>query len=210
MKEISSKREANKAIKKATFLDAAERLFTEKGFENTSVDEVTREAGLSKRTLYQYFQSKEDLFYAVALKGAQLLVAASEEAIHQGKNALETIRLINLAHLQFYMQHPGLFKVLNNQPANYENCMSSPHYQEIARIDTIRFSYLAEIVGAAEQDGSLNPALDKGRAVFFAFFAAFSLLYAFSSTGESVQKAMGFDETEFLRYSFDLIAGALK
>jgi AcrR family transcriptional regulator len=62
MNEIKSKRELNKAKKEALFINAAEKLFMKKGFENTSINEVAKEAGLTKRTLYQYFQSKEDLF----------------------------------------------------------------------------------------------------------------------------------------------------
>ncbi|MDH5649796.1 MAG: TetR/AcrR family transcriptional regulator, partial [Gammaproteobacteria bacterium] len=46
-------------------VDAALTLFVERGFAATRLDEVAREAGISKGTLYLYFKNKEDLFRAV-------------------------------------------------------------------------------------------------------------------------------------------------
>lgn len=210
MKDILSKREANKAQKKAAFLQAAEKLFADKGFENTSIEEVVKHAGLTKRTLYQYFQSKEDLFYAVALKGAWQLYKASVVAIERGENAREKIRLANLAHLNFYKEHFDSFKILNYTPANRENSKASPHYQEIRMLDAARMKYIGSLMAAGKSDGSINSMLDMKKAVLFGFFSAFSMLYTFAYTDKSIWKALSLEEDEFLQFSFDLLADALK
>jgi TetR/AcrR family transcriptional regulator len=59
------KRERRKEARPGELLDAALDLFVEKGFSATRVDEVAARAGVSKGTLFLYFQSKEDLFKAV-------------------------------------------------------------------------------------------------------------------------------------------------
>jgi AcrR family transcriptional regulator len=210
MKEIKSKRELNKAKKEALFINAAEKLFMEKGFENTSIDEVAKEAGLTKRTLYQYFQSKEDLFYAIAVQGAKELYEASIEAISKGNNALEKIRLANLAHLQFYLDNLKMFRILNYQPVNRLNSEASTHYQEIQILDGLRMKSLAELATEGKSDGSINHDLDIKKAIFYAFFASFSMLYTISSTDKSIWTALNLDENEFLHFSFDLIINALK
>jgi AcrR family transcriptional regulator len=46
-------------------VDAAARLFVERGFHATSVDQVAAEAGYTKGAVYSNFDSKEDLFFAV-------------------------------------------------------------------------------------------------------------------------------------------------
>jgi len=208
MKKIQSKRELNKVQKKASFIDAAERLFMQKGFENTSIDEVAKEAGLTKRTLYQYFTSKEDLFYAVATKGARLLLSAYEEAMKRGNNVLEKIRLGNKAYLQFYKDYLGMFRLMNYTPATLQNSEESPHYREIRVLDGIRMQYFMDFVASGHSDGSINPNLDIRKAIFFAFFAPFSLLYTVSSM--SMWDQLELDENEFLQFSFDLFADALK
>jgi AcrR family transcriptional regulator len=51
--------------KKIEMLIAAERLIAEKGFYNTKVEEITKEAGVAKGTFYLYFKTKEDIFKEV-------------------------------------------------------------------------------------------------------------------------------------------------
>lgn len=51
-----------RSIKRAQILAAAERVFFARGYDRASVDELRREAGVSKGTIYAYFDSKEDLF----------------------------------------------------------------------------------------------------------------------------------------------------
>lgn len=58
---------------------AALELFVEKGFAATRLDEVAARAGVSKGTLYLYFESKEDLFKAVIREGLLPLLAEGEE-----------------------------------------------------------------------------------------------------------------------------------
>jgi AcrR family transcriptional regulator len=63
--ESAPKRERRKEARPGELLDAALDLFVEKGFSATRADEVAALAGVSKGTLFLYFQSKEDLFKAV-------------------------------------------------------------------------------------------------------------------------------------------------
>lgn len=64
-KTASVKRERRKEARPGELLDAALDLFVEKGFASTRVEEVAVRAGVSKGTLFLYFQSKEELFKAV-------------------------------------------------------------------------------------------------------------------------------------------------
>jgi len=57
-------REEKKKQTRRAILDAAIKLFSEKGFENTSVDELAREAGVGKGTIYGYFKTKSEIFLA--------------------------------------------------------------------------------------------------------------------------------------------------
>jgi len=50
------------ASKNTAIVNAASRLFLEKGFDGASMDEVARRAGVSKQTVYSHFSSKESLF----------------------------------------------------------------------------------------------------------------------------------------------------
>ena len=56
-----SRREANKIKCRQDILKASRRLFKEKGYENTMIDDVAEKAEISKATLYNYFPNKESL-----------------------------------------------------------------------------------------------------------------------------------------------------
>ncbi len=52
-------------IKRGQIIDGARRVFIDKGFEAASMNDITREAGVSKGTIYVYFANKEELFEAL-------------------------------------------------------------------------------------------------------------------------------------------------
>jgi TetR/AcrR family transcriptional repressor of mexJK operon len=56
-------------------LDAASKLFMERGFTPTSMSEIARHARASKETFYRHFPKKEDLFRAVVIRGARMVAA---------------------------------------------------------------------------------------------------------------------------------------
>ena len=60
--------------KQERILDAAQRLFVRYGVKRTSVDDIVREAGIAKGTLYLYYDSKNALFAAVAYVQSFLLM----------------------------------------------------------------------------------------------------------------------------------------
>ena len=62
-----SKKEVVTEFRTAELLEAARRVFAEKGFHEATVDDVAEEAGVAKGTVYLYYRSKRDLYWA-ALK----------------------------------------------------------------------------------------------------------------------------------------------
>lgn len=76
-----SKREQNRAEKRANALAAALTVFSSKGYAETTMDAIAAEAGLTKPTLYQYFPSKHDLFREMMLAPRdQMLMAFDHSA----------------------------------------------------------------------------------------------------------------------------------
>jgi len=82
----SPARQRRKDERPQELLDAALRLFVEKGYAATRSEEVARAAGVSKGTLYLYFPSKEDLLKAVIVTtlGAQIDQGAEIVRSHHG------------------------------------------------------------------------------------------------------------------------------
>lgn len=78
--------------RKNEILDAAETLFTLKGFDRTSTNEILEAVGIARGTLYYHFKSKEDIMDALIERHtSRLLKAAKEIAEDKGKPVYERI-----------------------------------------------------------------------------------------------------------------------
>jgi AcrR family transcriptional regulator len=62
-------------------ISAAERLFVERGFHASTVDEIALEAGFTKGAVYSNFESKEELFFAVYERRAERALAEIDEVL---------------------------------------------------------------------------------------------------------------------------------
>ncbi|MGH6762468.1 MAG: TetR/AcrR family transcriptional regulator [Phyllobacterium sp.] len=70
-------------VKRKQILDGARRIFSQMGFDAASMNDITREAGVSKGTIYVYFQNKEELFEALCEDVRAVLFA---DIIHSLEN----------------------------------------------------------------------------------------------------------------------------
>jgi AcrR family transcriptional regulator len=89
-----SRRERKKLETKANILGAARHLFEEKGFENTSIEEITERADVAKGTFFNYFTSKESLLTGIAEEEIEDLVYYVEEELADTTGAVEKIKLL--------------------------------------------------------------------------------------------------------------------
>jgi len=78
---MSSSDEGVGKDKRGRILDAAQSLFLRYGVKRTALDDVVREAGIAKGTLYLYFNSKDALFAAIAERLCAETLRKAEEAI---------------------------------------------------------------------------------------------------------------------------------
>src|SRR3954452_17315613 len=75
-------------------IDAAERLFTSRGFHATSVDAVAEEAGYTKGAVYSNFAAKEELFFAVYERRSDRATAGVENALAAAPTAGDAVEAV--------------------------------------------------------------------------------------------------------------------
>jgi AcrR family transcriptional regulator len=80
------------AARRAELIDAATRLFAEKGLEDTAVSDIVAEAGVAQGTFYLYFESKADLVNAVVVHISESIVEGVERiADEAGSDAVDKL-----------------------------------------------------------------------------------------------------------------------
>lgn len=110
---IQERKEREKEHRREEILDAAQRVFFEKGLAAATVDEIAETAELSKGTLYLYYKSKEDLYLAVMMRGIQLLFEMFTDVVKKGASVTETIVSLTDAYVEYFNQHRNYFRMLH-------------------------------------------------------------------------------------------------
>lgn len=84
--------------RKNEILDVAEKLFGERGYDATSTNDILKEIGIARGTLYYHFKSKEDILDAMIERMTGSLVAkANEIARKTGVSVLQRLTLMMMA-----------------------------------------------------------------------------------------------------------------
>jgi len=107
----SAVRELRRVARTSRILDAAEEVFTDKGFDAATMEEVAERAGLAKGTLYLYFPSKEDLFLGLALRTQDELLRRYGEAAADAQSGIDMLERILAALYQVVEKRPEYFRL---------------------------------------------------------------------------------------------------
>jgi len=203
-----SRREKEKKARETEIISAAEKLFYKNGFDNVSMDQIAGQAEFTKRTLYQYFAHKEDLYFAVALKGFKQLFAYCREAIEKGKSGFDKIRLSFMAYYRFYKDFPETFRLMNR--IGYVKKKESPKQQEWLWFDDYMFQALADVFEQGKADGSIRNDVDAVKGAYAVAFITTGFFHQLSETGQTFTRHFNLDQEEFSRFALDLLAYALR
>jgi AcrR family transcriptional regulator len=145
-----------KAQRRASILQAASQVFARKGYETTALDEVAREAGMAKGTLYLYFKDKEALYLQTVLHVLESLESFLVEQVAQQPQALEKLRVFARGQLVFFARNQDtlrLFAALFTPGlANLQKRLIRPLLQKRARL----IAYLSALVDEGKRQGGIR------------------------------------------------------
>jgi AcrR family transcriptional regulator len=124
-----------KEARPAELTRAALELFVERGYATTRLEDVARRAGVSKGTLYLYFESKEDLFKAVVREGLVPALERGERMVEEYRgDAATLVRELIKGWWQLIGNTPygGIAKLMISECRNFPE-LGSFYYQEVIR-----------------------------------------------------------------------------
>lgn len=98
-------------------INAAIRVFSEKGYRNTKVQDITQEAGISTGTFYIYFSNKRDLFIGVVDSIFRTLVGEASKAIGNEHNPIERLEIRGQIFFKHYSKYNEILHQLRAEMA---------------------------------------------------------------------------------------------
>lgn len=92
--------------KKDRIMEAALRIFAEKGFQDATIAEISKKAGVSEATVYEKFGTKEDLLFSIPEKVTVETINQIEKVLPYIKGVEARIRAIIHGYIQIYGDNP--------------------------------------------------------------------------------------------------------
>ncbi|MGB5217685.1 MAG: TetR/AcrR family transcriptional regulator [Smithella sp.] len=138
--------------RKDRIMETALRIFAEKGFQNTTITEISKDAGVSEATVYEYFGTKEDLLFAIPEKITNETLEESSRVIPYIKGVEAKIRAILLFYVQLYQANPHYSALVLLQ------LMSNKRFRQTLAHAAIRKSShaLLDCIKAGIEDGTFK------------------------------------------------------
>ncbi|MCW2771474.1 MAG: transcriptional regulator, TetR family [Aeromicrobium sp.] len=108
-----SRSERRKAKTAGAILDAAELLFRQGGYQETTIDDIAERADVSVGSVYVHFENKAGLYLALVERALDLNEAAMAAVGDLGLSSpLERVFAAGDAYLNFHLEHPGAFQMI--------------------------------------------------------------------------------------------------
>jgi AcrR family transcriptional regulator len=110
MSYIAERRTEEKERRRGEIVDAAERLYADKGWEAVTMDQVAKSARLSRALVYVYFKDKEELLFAIGQRAMQVLRERFTEAAQRHQRGIDQIHAIGRAYMAYAHEFPHYFE----------------------------------------------------------------------------------------------------
>lgn len=108
---IRERQERERESVRRAILDAARSLFTTEGYLQVSIRKIAERIEYSPAAIYSYFPSKDDIFFALAEEGFQLMVEMGQR-VPLADSPLDTLRGRLMALYTFSVEHPEHFALM--------------------------------------------------------------------------------------------------
>lgn len=209
LKELT-RREREHLERENTILSKAEELFTNFGVENVSMDDLAREAEYTKRTLYRYFTCKEDLLFAVTLRGYERLFETINVQIELNKTGYEKIRLAYYAFYDFYKKYPQILLLINRLGTLKANTsIEMPYRKKYLEFDRQLFDKLLQLFEEGQSDHSIRTDVEISKLTYSSIFTITGFFQLLSASGGTYTKHFQLDLDDFVHFTIDMQLDAL-
>jgi len=197
------RKERDRERRRNEIIDAAEKLFFSKGYDDITMDDVAADADFAKGTLYVYFRGKESLFYAVALRGVRLLNTMFAEAAKKEKIGLDKIYSIGVAYYEFSKRHLEYSKLISyalSERFAYKS-RDDENALELIKASQNNLNIMLESIRTGQEDGSINPDLDPPMTAIFLMETTRAMIL---TTGFHVTPHQnGLDRDDVMRFTLE-------
>lgn len=207
---MARRKKEDRVVHQIRISEIAAKLFSERGIDNTTMDQIAIEAGYSKATLYVYFKNKEDIVGFLSYIGLKKLKEHIQNAINQ-QNDLERIFMdICFSLADYQSQYPDFFEKSING-ISFVTDTDSDNYYYLSYLEGEEINKLVfELLERGCECGKLKESQDLLELTFQIWGMISGVIMIFANKEDYLTKKSGYSKKQFLESGFKRIYSTIK
>lgn len=210
------RQEKKKRIRKEQLIDAAEKVFIRHGYDTTTLEMVADELGYTKRTLYLYFRDKDDIFFAVTLKGLSGLHRVLAQSLQGEGNGLDRMFSLGTAYYRYFREHPEYFefnRIFETKMYYFQKELNEDSGEFAFKCQEVNDTISRLLLGVIEEgqaDGSITARFDSKKLMLLLWGGTFGLLEIVISRMDKLEDVYHTSADEMFSLYIELLEGIFR
>ncbi len=152
---IIERRQNEKEQREKDILEAARKVFAEKGYKRATINDIAREAEFSPGTLYLYFKNKEELYTSLAIDMLRNMTEENQKvAREESMSTAEKLATLKKTFVKMYEYDPGvLINLFHLQSADRLSELSADTMKQIKKLSSQSMQSIAAIIRGGMEEG---------------------------------------------------------
>jgi len=146
-----------KETRRDQILKSAEKVFSDKGFLNSTISDVAKETGVSDTTIYEYFSSKEELLFSIPREGIELSKEILDAHLNYISGASNKLRAMIYHLCKFYQENPYFASICLMTLKTNKKFMETDIYKDLKEYYKIIINVVEEGIHNGELRKDINP-----------------------------------------------------
>lgn len=180
----ASRKARERLARQNDILHAARELFARNGFHETTLDDIARHAEFGKGTIYNYFSSKEDLFFTIVGEVLEAIHGIAKSAVGAPEGgARDKLTAYARNIVSYCREHSELIRVISREHPHIDSREHKARVAEIRRRNERTLKTLARPIAEDMRAGRLRPLDAEQVALLFNGALHFYLMHRVSEQG---------------------------
>lgn len=206
-----NKKERVAALHRESILSAAARMFAEKGFSSTTIEDISKKSQYSRRTIYAYFKNKEEIYNHIIYRHMNILKEAMEALMSERLSFSERYFRICRKLTELYEKYPMYFQsIMGNIQVSEDALLESEILRKIYAVGEEINDCMACIFRQGIDEGAVSPDIKILPAAYTLWSSIASLIVMANEKKLYILQRMNMSIDEFTDNGFKLLLRSLE
>lgn len=137
--------------RREAILQTAKRLFAERGYRETNLNDVAVRLGIRRQALYHYFGSKDDILFELVERAGQAVDIAARKSLESDLSPVDKLDEIVRSHVRQVLGDADVFRIQFEEVSK----MQGERGDELRRSQRVYVRRVAEVIESGQREGSL-------------------------------------------------------